>query len=204
MAATHFNVFARMSGADVIAMAKADRANVPCPGRCRPVMASGRASRSRPRPRSVRSWLRCVRFFVECGGVPGATATRMNSSEFKATLIEVRKISDDRTYEQLRIAQYWENLSGAYAAGAWTKSPETQSPHTGSVRRSLRACSRSRTWRASTGTSRATTRSTSTGCRARPRSIRGSGLRSAPPITFLSKQREVGIPTDRPFAPQGQ
>jgi len=62
MAATHFNVFARMSGADVIAMAKADRANVPCPGRCRPVMASGRASRSRPRPRSVRSWLRCVRF----------------------------------------------------------------------------------------------------------------------------------------------
>ena len=55
---------------------EADRANVPCPGRCRPVMASGRASRSRPRPRSVRSWLRCVRFFVECGGVPGATATR--------------------------------------------------------------------------------------------------------------------------------
>jgi len=45
-------------------------------------------------------------FLVECGGVPGATATRMNSSEFKATLIEVRKISDDRTYEQLRIAQY--------------------------------------------------------------------------------------------------
>jgi len=45
----------------------------------------------------------------------------MNSTEFKATLTEVRKISDDRTYEQLRIAQYWENLSGAYAAGAWTE-----------------------------------------------------------------------------------
>jgi hypothetical protein len=35
------------------------------------------------------------------------------------TLAEVRTISDGRTYEQLRIAQYWENLSGAFAAGQW-------------------------------------------------------------------------------------
>jgi hypothetical protein len=43
----------------------------------------------------------------------------INSPEFKATLLEVRTISDGRTYEQLRIAQYWENLSGAFAAGLW-------------------------------------------------------------------------------------
>jgi PAP2 superfamily len=32
---------------------------------------------------------------------------------------EVRTVSDKRTNEQLRIAQYWENLTGAFAAGLW-------------------------------------------------------------------------------------
>jgi hypothetical protein len=34
-------------------------------------------------------------------------------------LKEVRSVADNRTNEQLRVPQYWENLSGAFAAGAW-------------------------------------------------------------------------------------
>ena len=43
----------------------------------------------------------------------------MNSAEFRANLNEVRVISDTRTNEQVRIAQYWEGLGGSFNAGAW-------------------------------------------------------------------------------------
>jgi hypothetical protein len=43
----------------------------------------------------------------------------IGSPAFKATLIEVRTLSDGRIYEQMRIAQYWEGLSGAFSAGLW-------------------------------------------------------------------------------------
>jgi hypothetical protein len=43
----------------------------------------------------------------------------MNSAEFRANLREVRVISDTRTNEQVRIAQYWEGLGGSFNAGAW-------------------------------------------------------------------------------------
>jgi len=41
------------------------------------------------------------------------------SAAFQAQITEVRKISDTRTDEQVRIAQYWEDLSASFAAGAW-------------------------------------------------------------------------------------
>lgn len=44
-----------------------------------------------------------------------------DSQAFKAALAEVRSVSDRRTSEQLRIAQYWENLTGAFAAGLWNE-----------------------------------------------------------------------------------
>src|SRR5205814_7334172 len=43
----------------------------------------------------------------------------VGSPEFKATLADVRKVSDGRTYEQLRIAQYWETVGGSFNAGLW-------------------------------------------------------------------------------------
>jgi len=42
-----------------------------------------------------------------------------DSSQFRAAVAEVRTVADNRTNEQLRISQYWENLTGAFAAGAW-------------------------------------------------------------------------------------
>jgi hypothetical protein len=44
-----------------------------------------------------------------------------DSQAFKAAVAEVRSISDGRTGEQLRIVQYWENLTGAFAAGLWNE-----------------------------------------------------------------------------------
>lgn len=44
-----------------------------------------------------------------------------DSQAFKAAVAEVRAVSDKRTNEQLRIAQYWENLTGAFAAGLWNE-----------------------------------------------------------------------------------
>jgi hypothetical protein len=45
----------------------------------------------------------------------------VDSPAFKAQVADVRKVSDHRTPEQLRIAQYWENLTGAYSAGLWNE-----------------------------------------------------------------------------------
>ena len=41
------------------------------------------------------------------------------SAAFQVQITEVRTIADSRTNEQLRIAQYWEDLTGSFAAGAW-------------------------------------------------------------------------------------
>ena len=41
------------------------------------------------------------------------------SAAFQAQITEVRTVSDSRTNEQIRIAQYWEDLTGSFAAGAW-------------------------------------------------------------------------------------
>src|SRR6266511_4166114 len=43
------------------------------------------------------------------------------SVKFRAEVAEVRTIADSRTDEQLRIAQYWENLTGSFAAGHWNE-----------------------------------------------------------------------------------
>ena len=41
------------------------------------------------------------------------------SPAFQAQITEVRAVADSRTNEQVRIAQYWEDLTGSFAAGAW-------------------------------------------------------------------------------------
>lgn len=59
-------------------------------------------------------------FFMTAGSDFRAPAPPpVGSPKFQADLAEIRAISDRRTPEQVRIAQYWENLSGSFAAGAW-------------------------------------------------------------------------------------
>lgn len=110
----------RATAVDVVAMAKSDRSGVAWTGTV-PVGDDKWSSRAQPPAPPLGPHFGSMRpFFMTKGDEfrappPPAVA----SPVFKATLTEVRTVSDRRTYEQLRIAQYWEGLSGAYSAGRW-------------------------------------------------------------------------------------
>jgi hypothetical protein len=61
-------------------------------------------------------------FFLTTGSdIRPAGPPPWDSPAFKSAVAEVRSVADKRTGEQLRIAQYWENLNGAFAAGLWNE-----------------------------------------------------------------------------------
>jgi hypothetical protein len=110
----------RAVGAQVIEMAKADRASVAWTGTL-PTGDDKWSSRAQPPTAPLGANLGGIRpfFLTTASEFRAPPPPAIGSPEFKATMAEVRKIADGRTYEQLRIAQYWENLSGSFAAGAW-------------------------------------------------------------------------------------
>lgn len=110
----------RAAAEEVVAMAKADRAGAQWTGTV-PTGADKWSSRAQPPAPPLGPQLGSIRtfFITTASEFRAPPPPAINSPEFKATLQEVRTISDGRTYEQLRIAQYWENLSGAFAAGQW-------------------------------------------------------------------------------------
>jgi PAP2 superfamily len=112
----------RMAAADVIASAKADRSDLPWDGTL-PTGADKWSSRAQPPRPPLGPRLGEMRpFFLTTGADFRAPAPpAIDSPAFRATLTEVRAISDGRTGEQLRIAQYWENLTGPFAAGLWNE-----------------------------------------------------------------------------------
>jgi PAP2 superfamily len=110
----------RKAAADVIASAKADRSDVAWTGTV-PQGPDKWSSRFQPARPPLGPRLGEMRTFLIATGsdyrAPPPPA--YDSAEFKAQIVEVRAISDNRTNEQMRIAQYWENLTGSYGAGAW-------------------------------------------------------------------------------------
>jgi hypothetical protein len=112
----------RAAAADVIALAKSDRSSTPWTGTL-PTGDDKWSSRAQPATPPLGPQLGGVRtfFLANASEFRAPPPPAPTSAEFKATLAEVRRISDTRTYEQLRIAQYWENLSGAFAAGLWNE-----------------------------------------------------------------------------------
>src|SRR5712692_8110603 len=110
----------RAAAADVIAAAQTDRANLPWSGPA-PTAPDKWSSRMQPPRPPLGPRLGEMRpFFLMTGADfrPPAPPAH-ESSQFLAAVAEVRAISDKRTNEQLRIAQYWENLTGSFAAGLW-------------------------------------------------------------------------------------
>jgi hypothetical protein len=105
---------------EVVALAKADRSDRAWTGTV-PVGADKWSSRAQPPQPPVGAHFGQVRtFFLTTGAdVRAPPPPAYDSPAFRATLREVRTVSDMRTNEQVRIAQYWENLSGSFAAGAW-------------------------------------------------------------------------------------
>ncbi len=112
----------RTAAADVIAMAKADRSGVAWSGTL-PGTEDKWSSLNTPPSPPLGPQLGEVRpfFMTSASEFRAPPPPPMKSAEFMATLNEVRRISDTRSYEQLRYARYWENLSGAFTAGVWNE-----------------------------------------------------------------------------------
>jgi len=112
----------RRAAADVVISAKADRSDLPWSGPL-PTGADKWSSRAQPPRPPLGPRLGEMRpFFLATGADFRAPAPpAVDSPAFRGTVAEVRTISDGRTGEQLRIAQYWENLTGSFAAGLWNE-----------------------------------------------------------------------------------
>lgn len=108
----------RVAASQVMILAKADRADANWSGTA-PVGDDGGSSRLEPpRPPLGLTLGRSGRFFDD-GSDFRAPPPPIDSAEFRANVREVRVISDTRTNEQVRIAQYWEDLGGSFNSGAW-------------------------------------------------------------------------------------
>lgn len=110
----------RAAASDVITAAKNDRSTLTWSGPA-PTGPDKWSSRLQPPRPPLGPRLGEMRpFFITTGaefrtsGPPG-----YDSQPFRAAVAEVRSIAGKRTNEQLRIAQYWETLTGAFAAGLW-------------------------------------------------------------------------------------
>jgi hypothetical protein len=110
----------RAAAADVIASARSDRSDLAWSGPL-PTGSDKWSSRAQPARPPLGPRLGEMRpFFLSTGADFRAPAPpAYDSPAFRATVQEVRTISDQRTNEQLRIAQYWETLSGSFNAGLW-------------------------------------------------------------------------------------
>jgi hypothetical protein len=112
----------RNAAADVVEMAKTDRATLPWSGTA-PTGPEKWSSLSTPPSAPLGAQLGAVRpfFLTRASEFRAPPPPALSSQEFTATLDEVRKIAESRTYEQLRYARYWENLTGAFTAGVWNE-----------------------------------------------------------------------------------
>jgi len=110
----------RKVGVQVVALARSDRVASAWTGTV-PVGDDKWASRAQPPAPPLAPALGNARTFYLVSGdefrAPPPLA--YGSPAFQEQLKQVREVSDTRTNEQLRIAQFWENLNGAFAAGTW-------------------------------------------------------------------------------------
>jgi hypothetical protein len=112
----------KVVGSEVVGFAKTDRADLTWAGPA-PTGPDKWSSRAQPPRPPLGPRLGEMRpFFMTTGDAFRAPAPpAYDSPEFRAAVAEVRRIAETRTVEQLRIAQYWENLTGAFAAGLWNE-----------------------------------------------------------------------------------
>ena len=106
----------------VIATAKSDRSDLVYVGPL-PTGADRWSSRAQPPRPPLGPRLGEMRTFFLASGTDyrAPPPPGYDSPAFRAMLAEVRTISDRRSVEQLRIAQYWEGLSGSFNAGYWNE-----------------------------------------------------------------------------------
>jgi hypothetical protein len=110
----------RQAAAQCVALAQADRSTAPWSGTV-PVGDDKWASRQQPPAPPAGPQLGGARTFFLASGADylALPPPAVGSEAFRAQVRQVRAVADGRTNSQLRIAQYWENLTGSFAAGAW-------------------------------------------------------------------------------------
>lgn len=110
----------RKAAQQVLALMRSDRAADPWTGSV-PSGEGKWASLAQPATPPLGANLGAARTFLLTSGADyrAPPPPPFGSPQFQAQVRQVRTIADSRTNEQIRIAQYWENLTGSFAAGAW-------------------------------------------------------------------------------------
>jgi PAP2 superfamily len=107
---------------DVIAAAKTDRSDLVWSGSAPSAPGAWKSQAQPPQPPLFARTGELRPFFTTSGSefrAPPPPA--LDSEAFRKTVAEVRKISDSRTAEQLRIAQYWELVTAPNFPGWWNQ-----------------------------------------------------------------------------------
>ena len=107
---------------DVIAAAKTDRSDLVWSGTAPSTPGTWTSQARPPAPPLYTGFVAMRPFYLVSGSefrAPPPPA--LGSEAFRKTIAEVRKISDNRTAEQLRIAQYWELVTAPNFPGWWNK-----------------------------------------------------------------------------------
>ena len=112
----------RSAATVVIATAKTDRSDLVFVGPL-PSGADRWSSRAQPPRPPLGPRLGEMRTFFLASGADyrAPPPPGYDSPALRAMLAEVRAVADRRSIEQLRIAQYWEGLSGSFNAGYWNE-----------------------------------------------------------------------------------
>ena len=107
---------------DVIAAAKADRSDAVVIAAAATVPGAWTSQARPPAPPLYRQFPGMRPFYLASASEFRAPPpVPLDSDGFRATLAEVRKTSDNRTTEQLRIAQRWEMVTGPFMPGFWNQ-----------------------------------------------------------------------------------
>jgi len=105
---------------DVIAAAKTDRSDLVWSGSVPGTPGTWKSQAQPPQPPLFARTGELRPFFTTSGSEFRAPPTpALDSEAFRVTIAEVRRISDNRTAEQLRIAQYWELVASPNFPGWW-------------------------------------------------------------------------------------
>jgi hypothetical protein len=107
---------------DMIAAAKTDRSDLVWSGQVPSTPGTWKSQAQPPQPPLFARTGELRPFFIASGSefrAPPPPA--LDTEAFRKTVAEVRKISDNRTAEQLRIAQYWELVTSPNFPGWWNQ-----------------------------------------------------------------------------------
>jgi membrane-associated phospholipid phosphatase len=111
---------ARVAG-DVIAAAKGDRFDAAVSSELPTTPSAWKSQARPPAPPILRQYPGMRPFYLSTAAEFRAPPPALDSETFKQALTRVRSTSDTRTTEQLRIAEYWEWVTGWFMPGFWNE-----------------------------------------------------------------------------------